>query len=182
MALEFRRVGSRSLSVGIAIFLAVIGKYRDAHRYRDGSDSPALVLDLEILHLPAELFGSLPDRSLLGRSHDQNELFAAIAGDDILAPRSGQHVLAYCTQQDRKSTRLNSSHITISYAAFCLKKNSRPACDRADHPPATARGLPDRPVSARARPDRPGAAALGADSHDRLADLRRRPPPASSVL
>ena len=23
---------------------------------------------------------------------------------------------------DRKSTRLNSSHITISYAAFCLKK------------------------------------------------------------
>src|SRR5437773_8473293 len=25
-------------------------------------------------------------------------------------------------QQDRKSTRLNSSHITISYAVFCLKK------------------------------------------------------------
>jgi len=23
---------------------------------------------------------------------------------------------------DRKSTRLNSSHITISYAVFCLKK------------------------------------------------------------
>src|SRR5437667_4220706 len=32
--------------------------------------------------------------------------------------------------QDRKSTRLNSSHITISYAVFCLKKkktqNKRP--------------------------------------------------------
>src|SRR5437773_6555383 len=26
------------------------------------------------------------------------------------------------TKQDRKSTRLNSSHITISYAVFCLKK------------------------------------------------------------
>src|SRR5437773_5217036 len=26
------------------------------------------------------------------------------------------------TQEDRKSTRLNSSHITISYAVFCLKK------------------------------------------------------------
>src|SRR5437773_7778656 len=25
-------------------------------------------------------------------------------------------------QEDRKSTRLNSSHITISYAVFCLKK------------------------------------------------------------
>src|SRR5437773_5602203 len=26
------------------------------------------------------------------------------------------------TTRDRKSTRLNSSHITISYAVFCLKK------------------------------------------------------------
>src|ERR1039458_6606305 len=26
---------------------------------------------------------------------------------------------------DRKSTRLNSSHLGISYAVFCLKKNSR---------------------------------------------------------
>src|SRR3712207_8916546 len=26
---------------------------------------------------------------------------------------------------DRKSTRLNSSHATISYAVFCLKKNKR---------------------------------------------------------
>src|SRR5437870_10290697 len=25
--------------------------------------------------------------------------------------------------QDRKSTRLNSSHVAISYAVFCLKKN-----------------------------------------------------------
>src|SRR5690606_39704466 len=29
-----------------------------------------------------------------------------------------QHVTA---QQDRKSTRLNSSHVKISYAVFCLK-------------------------------------------------------------
>src|SRR5437773_12098300 len=28
----------------------------------------------------------------------------------------------YAQQIDRKSTRLNSSHITISYAVFCLKK------------------------------------------------------------
>src|SRR5699024_12237688 len=30
--------------------------------------------------------------------------------------------LASCI--DRKSTRLNSSHVSISYAVFCLKKNS----------------------------------------------------------
>src|SRR5256885_6943714 len=29
--------------------------------------------------------------------------------------------------QDRKSTRLNSSHLVISYAVFCLKKKTHPA-------------------------------------------------------
>src|SRR3712207_8871088 len=28
-------------------------------------------------------------------------------------------------EQDRKSTRLNSSHANISYAVFCLKKNKQ---------------------------------------------------------
>src|SRR5690606_39758854 len=28
--------------------------------------------------------------------------------------------------KDRKSTRLNSSHVKISYAVFCLKKKNRP--------------------------------------------------------
>src|SRR5256885_8891383 len=37
--------------------------------------------------------------------------------------------------QDRKSTRLNSSHLVISYAVFCLKKKNttaRPAADIAN--------------------------------------------------
>src|SRR3712207_7670643 len=33
-------------------------------------------------------------------------------------------VLVTSGQQDRKSTRLNSSHANISYAVFCLKKNN----------------------------------------------------------
>src|SRR2546430_9457422 len=32
------------------------------------------------------------------------------------------HAAAACLEQDRKSTRLNSSHSQISYAVFCLKK------------------------------------------------------------
>src|SRR5438477_6877887 len=31
----------------------------------------------------------------------------------------------YAVVLDRKSTRLNSSHMSISYAVFCLKKNTR---------------------------------------------------------
>src|SRR5262245_63281154 len=41
-------------------------------------------------------------------------------GDDLLqlAPRVG-------VARDRKSTRLNSSHLGISYAVFCLKKKKQ---------------------------------------------------------
>src|SRR5207302_7062020 len=33
-----------------------------------------------------------------------------------------------CLERDRKSTRLNSSHVKISYAVFCLKKKRQPQC------------------------------------------------------
>src|SRR5207248_4680873 len=37
------------------------------------------------------------------------------------------HWPRFCsTSRDRKSTRLNSSHRTISYAVFCLKKKKKP--------------------------------------------------------
>src|SRR5256885_13171542 len=32
--------------------------------------------------------------------------------------------LLHRTERDRKSTRLNSSHLVISYAVFCLKKKT----------------------------------------------------------
>src|SRR5277367_2159783 len=39
---------------------------------------------------------------------------------------------------DRKSTRLNSSHITISYAVFCLKKKNIRGCIKSSPPGARA--------------------------------------------
>src|SRR2546426_6862835 len=35
------------------------------------------------------------------------------------------HQLAANASRDRKSTRLNSSHLVISYAVFCLKKKTQ---------------------------------------------------------
>src|SRR5690606_39724977 len=35
---------------------------------------------------------------------------------------AGQPAATVLANQDRKSTRLNSSHVKISYAVFCLKK------------------------------------------------------------
>src|SRR5699024_12262098 len=36
--------------------------------------------------------------------------------------------------RDRKSTRLNSSHVSISYAVFCLKKKKKRHQTRRKHP------------------------------------------------
>src|SRR5690349_22884031 len=38
---------------------------------------------------------------------------------------AGLSVGIFATSEDRKSTRLNSSHVEISYAVFCLKKKKK---------------------------------------------------------
>src|SRR5690625_6395753 len=40
-----------------------------------------------------------------------------------LGGRQGHESAGLAEGQDRKSTRLNSSHVATSYAVFCLKKN-----------------------------------------------------------
>src|SRR5256885_6705823 len=40
--------------------------------------------------------------------------------------------------EDRKSTRLNSSHLVISYAVFCLKKKNNPTTPPYYAPPTPA--------------------------------------------
>src|SRR5438477_7026967 len=40
-------------------------------------------------------------------------------------PDHGRHAPAAAIGPDRKSTRLNSSHMSISYAVFCLKKKKK---------------------------------------------------------
>src|SRR5207248_5583515 len=52
---------------------------------------------------------------------------------------------------DRKSTRLNSSHRTISYAVFCLKKKTKPLLTRPSHHNFTA-SLQQLRTHVRARP------------------------------
>src|SRR5438034_2227848 len=48
-----------------------------------------------------------------------------ISGEHLLDAAAAQRRVER-VEQDRKSTRLNSSHTVISYAVFCLKKKTRP--------------------------------------------------------
>src|SRR2546427_6445540 len=54
---------------------------------------------------------------------------AADSANEIALARRFLHYLdAAPASQDRKSTRLNSSHSQISYAVFCLKKKKISIC------------------------------------------------------
>src|SRR5690606_41907810 len=44
---------------------------------------------------------------------------------DSSPEKSGNHCDPQRSPTDRKSTRLNSSHVKISYAVFCLKKKKK---------------------------------------------------------
>src|ERR1039458_2854716 len=60
---------------------------------------------------------------------------------------------------DRKSTRLNSSHLGISYAVFCLKKKKKKAHRTALTLKAEHQTRPQEPVAA-------GTGGRGYSSHD----------------
>src|SRR5438876_6423411 len=59
-------------------------------------------------------------------------------GDDVRIRAAGR-------KEDRKSTRLNSSHPSISYAVFCLKKKKkRPHTINAESKPTTSSTVRER--------------------------------------
>src|SRR3989442_6528843 len=59
----------------------------------------------------------------LFRSRVHHHRLSQEDGSDVLVHGLPQH-----EDQDRKSTRLNSSHVRISYAVFCLKKKNGCYC------------------------------------------------------
>src|SRR5690606_39356552 len=64
-------------------------------------------------------------------AHGTNPASANLAGMDVVVVASDangnidMNDLRAKIAQDRKSTRLNSSHVKISYAVFCLKKKNK---------------------------------------------------------
>src|SRR2546429_4548347 len=71
------------------------------------------------------------------------EVTAFVSPTAIPALRDGEIVMreierrpgtVYLTHEDRKSTRLNSSHGYISYAVFCLKKITKSPTPARRHP------------------------------------------------
>src|SRR5256885_12851457 len=76
------------------------------------------------------LFRSKVNKFLRQRKTQRESQFAALAAEAancVLCPAMCERAAVERTQlaaSDRKSTRLNSSHLVISYAVFCLKKKN----------------------------------------------------------
>src|SRR5262245_62677866 len=77
----------------------------------------------------------------LFRSHNARNYPTILAGGQNLGLRHGRFIkqqnerplgdlyVTMLQRLDRKSTRLNSSHLGISYAVFCLKKKKKKKTD-----------------------------------------------------
>src|SRR5690554_7492161 len=87
--------------------------------------SPASPIDYLKIPIQTLKVGSLGTHNLLGlaKAKEARILIAStseVYGDPLVHPQTEEYYGNVNT--DRKSTRLNSSHVRISYAVFCLKK------------------------------------------------------------
>src|SRR5690349_23263273 len=60
-----------------------------------------------------------------GEAHAAAAVGGGHAREDVQGQRQGSCCDRDVHEEDRKSTRLNSSHVEISYAVFCLKKKKK---------------------------------------------------------
>src|SRR5699024_12633503 len=86
-------------------FLYAPGDHRDLHSF------------------PTRRSSDLVERSTSGSHNLPSSIAFAIFF--ARSHMSGSRTTSGMLSQDRKSTRLNSSHVSISYAVFCLKKKRK---------------------------------------------------------
>src|SRR5699024_11686462 len=117
-----------SASAFCRVLFSVLGwdegyRYRVPCSVRNRGDEAILFFDLdnyigtEITHR-----GEMPEEApcaagVAAREESEETRGIFFGADDEEEPQKVED-----TEEDRKSTRLNSSHVSISYAVFCLKK------------------------------------------------------------
>src|SRR5256885_7897076 len=129
-------------------------------------DEPTNYLDLEGTLWLTDHLARYP-RTVIVISHDRDLLDDAV--DWIL------HI------EDRKSTRLNSSHLVISYAVFCLKKKN-PGLAKAESHSRPLRSRAGKLRSARLRDPPRYSSDIGGSRRDRERATCTAPAPSSDQL
>src|SRR5438874_13678584 len=100
------------LPVSIVFFLFRHGAHRDLHSFPTRRSS-------DLYRISGKAKGAL---AVLHAGRNRSAVAKPTGGHSLYRETSdGEWELV---NVDRKSTRLNSSHVEISYAVFCLKKKS----------------------------------------------------------
>src|ERR1039457_963991 len=91
--------------------------------YEDTPGKACVVLLLEWLSTPFDVGDKVSsgDSALIESALSR---MADVAGCCLIVTTGGTGPAQRDVTPDRKSTRLNSSHLVISYAVFCLKKKN----------------------------------------------------------
>src|ERR1039458_10520107 len=111
--------GNGGIGRGIALGLARAGA-AVAVLGRNDEKNQRVLSELKSIGVPSiAVKVDLTDRVALEPA--LNKVVSELGGIDILVNNAGNVSLSGGILKDRKSTRLNSSHLGISYAVFCLK-------------------------------------------------------------
>src|SRR5207245_1767104 len=84
----------------------------------------ARFVDIADLAREAHYSAAATGETIVRAHHVRLALFSKIERHNLIETRI-REMIEEGTQRDRKSTRLNSSHGSISYAVFCLKKKKK---------------------------------------------------------
>src|SRR5690606_25307536 len=95
---------------------------RGAGAYVGDKVLDARVIAQPLLQTSGLCLGRL-ERGALGQGQVDHQLEATRGWEELLGDQPERQQRT--DEQDRKSTRLNSSHVKISYAVFCLKKKKK---------------------------------------------------------
>src|SRR5699024_11996205 len=92
----------------------------------DGTQQTPKYTEEGVMFLSVEDIKTLKSNKFISQEEFQKDFKNYPEKNDVLMTRIGSIGIANVVQTDqkladRKSTRLNSSHVSISYAVFCLK-------------------------------------------------------------
>src|SRR5690625_1228437 len=121
----------------VAVIGSGPGGYIAAIRCAQLGLKTALIEKYDVLGGTCLNVGCIPSKALLDSSHNYETVIENLEEHGIEVPKGVKFdfkkmvarkdsVVSQTTEGiNRKSTRLNSSHVAISYAVFCLKKKMR---------------------------------------------------------